>query len=100
MSVSTNTVTITGSCTSNTGAEVNIGSMPGIISADDLYWGATMTGGEGTYSETDTVPCTSVEFTSATQSEEFRVIVSVAWTDSGESGTCTVTFDGDFTSTS
>lgn len=99
MSVSTNTVTITGSCTTSDGVSVTIVDMPGIVSGDTLYWGATMTGSVGTYSETDTVPCTDVAFTSGTQSESFSVTVTVVWTDVGEGDTCATTFTGDFTAT-
>lgn len=96
MSVSGNDVAISGSCTSNAGVTINLDNTSGIQSAATLYWGATMSGSYGTYTETDTVSCKAVAFESNTLSETFEVTASVAWSDEGESGTCSTTFSGVF----
>lgn len=95
MSVSGNDVSISGTCTA-AGNTVAVNNIRGVISGNTLYWGATMSATVDTYTETDTVPCTGVTFTS-TESETFNVTVSVVWSDSGDSGTCSTTFSGIFT---
>lgn len=98
MSVSGNDVSITGSCLSSAGVTVNLSNLAGKISGATLYWGATMSETVDTYTETDTVPCNDVAFTSSTESETFSVTVSVSWSDSGLSDTCSTSFSGQFTS--
>jgi len=97
MSVSGNNVSMSGTCTTDTGVTVSLSNTTARISANTLYWGATMSATVGSYTETDTVPCTSVAFTSTT-SDTFSVTVSVSWSDSGDSGTCSTPFSGIFTS--
>lgn len=98
MSVSGNDVTISGTCTSVASVSVTVtfDNTTGIVSGSTLYWGATMQGTAGTYTETATVSCTDVTFTSNTQSETFSVTANVSWSDSGDSGTCSTTFSGSF----
>jgi hypothetical protein len=97
-SVSGNDVRISGTCTSTPdGVTVVLDDMQGIISGSTFYWGATMSATVDQYSETDTVPCTSVTFTS-TESEIFNVTVQVQWSDSSipDSDTCSTSFTGQF----
>jgi len=98
MSVSGTDVTISGTCTSQPdGVTVVLDDMRGIISGNTFYWGATMSATVDEYSETDTVPCTAVTFTS-TESETFNVTVQVEWSDSSipDSDTCSTSFTGQF----
>ncbi|MBT3181127.1 MAG: hypothetical protein HN337_01310 [Deltaproteobacteria bacterium] len=97
MSVSGNNVTISGNCVTDDGVTISTGNLSGIVSGDTLYWGATMSASVDTYTETGTVPCTAVDFTSSS-SETFSVTVSVEWSDSGSgtSDTCTTSFSGVF----
>lgn len=96
MAVSGNDVAISGTCTSNAGVTISFDNTAGLQSAATLYWGATMSGSVGTYTETATVSCKAVEFASTAESETFDVTASVVWTDEGESGTCSTTFSGIF----
>jgi hypothetical protein len=98
MSVSGNDVSISGTCLSDDGVTVAINNFQGKISGNTFYWGARMSATVDTYTETDTVPCTAVTFTS-TQSETFNVTVQVEWSDSdsGLSDTCSTSFSGQFT---
>ena len=97
MSVSGNDVSISGTCTA-AGITIAVDDISGLISGSTLYWGATMSATVDTYTETDTVPCIGVAFTS-TESDTFNVTVSVEWSDSesGQSGTCSTSFSGVFT---
>lgn len=96
MVVTGNDVDTSGTCQSNAGVTVELDNIAGKVSADTLYWGATMTATVGDYSETDTVPCTGVEFTSDAESETFAVTVSVSFNNDGTKGTCSTSFSGKF----
>jgi len=94
-SVSGTDVSISGTCVDDDGTTVSISGIDGAISGDTFYWGATISATVGSYTETGTVPCTSTDFTSS-GSDTFSVTVSVEWSDSGDSGTCTTSFTGSF----
>ena len=96
MTVTGNDVAISGTCQTDDGVTVTLSGISGKVSASTLYWGGTMSETVGSYTETDTVPCTSVAFISNFESQTFSVTISVAWSDSGESGTCSTTFSGKF----
>ena len=96
MVVNGNDVDVSGTCQSNTGVTVALDDISGKVSADTLYWGATMSATVGDYSETDTVPCTGVAFVSSTESETFAVTVSVSFNNAGTEGTCSTSFSGKF----
>lgn len=87
-------VAVTGTCVADGTAAS--GTLTAIISGNILYWGATMSATVGTYSEIDTIDCTSVVFTD-TESATFSIDVDVSWTDAGDTGTCTSEYNGQFT---
>lgn len=98
MDVNGNDVDISGTCESEADVDVTVTvtGISGIVSGDTLYWGGTLRGASGTYTETDTIPCNGVEFISDRESEEFDVTVSVSWEDGDESDTCSTSFTGQF----
>ena len=96
MDVSGNDVATSGTCQSNAGVTVTFDNTTGKVSGDTLYWGTTMTTTVGDYSETDTVPCTSVSFVSDTLSETFSVTVDVSYNNAGTTGECSTSFSGIF----
>ncbi len=98
MVVTDNDVAISGTCATDDEVVVTLSGVSGKVSGDTLYWGATMSETVDSYTETDTVSCTSVDFESDILSETFSVTASVAWSnsDSGESGTCSSTFSAYF----
>ena len=98
MAVSGTDVTISGTCDSvaDIPVTVTLANTSAIVSGDTLYWGATMSATVDDYTETDTVPCTAVEFPSSTASETFSVTVAVSYNNDGTTGTCSTTFSAQF----
>lgn len=96
MAVTDNDVDTSGTCQSSAGVTVELDNISAKVSAATLYWGATMSATVGEYTETDTVPCTAVDFVSNAESETFNVTVSVSYNNAGTSGTCSTSFSGQF----
>lgn len=89
-----NNISISGTCEDNYGHPIAIENLQAILSGSTFYWGGTVTYSETGYSESSTIACTSVGFTSATQSGEISGTVTTTWRTDNDSGTCYATITG------
>ena len=85
-------VSFSGTCTNSGGVTLNVSSMSGLLYGTTLSWGASLTDTVGDYTETDTIPCKAVTFTSDSLSEVFTGTFSVSYVSDGEAGTCSGTY--------